>query len=347
MKNKYTLSVLIPMYKEGEEVVKPLLDSIALQQNIDFDEVEAVITHDGIIPEDADYRLSEEFINSYPFDVIYLEMEHGGVSACRNYCLDHCNGKYVMFCDDDDMLYNMCGFWIVFREIENGGFDSLVSAFVEETRNPQTKEVVYVNHDMDTTFVHGKIHKRDFLVKNKIRWNNKLTIHEDSYFNCLCQRISGQKKDGLKYCQTPFYLWRWRDNSVCRHDPLYLNKTYRNMLESNTALVKEFLNRKMEKEAIFYATSMIMDVYLSLNTDRWWDEAGHEYLLPTEQRFKQYWKEFKYLYKKISKEEELQIMAGIRQRFFGEGLVHEKITFDDWIKHIEELEEPEEVKTEE
>ena len=41
------LSILIPQYKETEEQVKPLLDSIALQQNIDFNEIEVVIVNDG------------------------------------------------------------------------------------------------------------------------------------------------------------------------------------------------------------------------------------------------------------------------------------------------------------
>lgn len=72
-----------------------------------------------------------------------------------------------MFCDADDMFYNACGLYIIFREIENGGFDSLVSAFVEETRITETKELIYVNHDMDSTFVHGKVHNREFLLKNK------------------------------------------------------------------------------------------------------------------------------------------------------------------------------------
>jgi hypothetical protein len=89
---------------------------------------------------------------------------------------------------------------------------------------------------MDSTFVHGKVHRRKFLINNNIRWNEKLTIHEDSYFNCLCQKLGKE----VKYCQNPFYLWKWRDNSVCRHDPKYILKTFNNMLESNTALVKEF-----------------------------------------------------------------------------------------------------------
>ena len=102
-----------------------------------------------------------------------------------------------MFCDADDMFFNVCGLYIVFREIDkNGGFDSLVSVFVEETRDPKTKEIVYINREMDSTFVHGKVHRRKYLLNNNIRWNNSLTIHEDSYFNCLCQKLS---KD-VKYC---------------------------------------------------------------------------------------------------------------------------------------------------
>ena len=98
---------------------------------------------------------------------------------------------------------------------------------------------------MDSTFVHGKVHRRKFLIKNKIRWNENLTIHEDSYFNCLCQRLA---KD-LKYSQSSFYLWKWRDDSVCRHDDKYILKTYNNMLDSSDALVTEFSSRNMREDA--------------------------------------------------------------------------------------------------
>ena len=41
------LSICVPQYKETEEVIKPLLDSIAIQQNIDFKDIEVVIANDG------------------------------------------------------------------------------------------------------------------------------------------------------------------------------------------------------------------------------------------------------------------------------------------------------------
>ena len=67
-----------------------------------------------------------------------------------------------MFCDADDMFYNVCGLWIIFREIDNGGFDTLMSAFLEETINPKTKEHLYniVFHHL-VCYDSSKGYKRD------------------------------------------------------------------------------------------------------------------------------------------------------------------------------------------
>jgi glycosyltransferase involved in cell wall biosynthesis len=323
------LDILIPQYKETDEIIRPLLDSIALQQNVDFKDVGVIICNDG-----SDTFLSEELLNSYPFAIEYHKCEHGGVSATRNACLDHSKADYVMFCDADDMFYSICGLYIVFREMGiNNGFDTLSSNFIEETRD-QNGNVVYINREMDSTFVHGKVHRRKYLLNNNIRWNDSLTIHEDSYFNCLCQKLIA-KEDRGRYCPMPFYLWKWRDESVCRHDKLYLNKTMVNMLASNTALVNEFLDRGREDLARFYAVAMIYDTYYSLQCDRWWEGEGKEYLPKTNARMKEYLKDFKYLLEKTSKEEQLMIASGIRQRFFSEGLLHEKMTFEDWIQYVE------------
>lgn len=326
------LDILVPQYKETDEVLKPLLDSIVVQQNIDFNEIGVIICNDG-----TDVILTEKLLKSYPFEIEYHLCEHGGVSATRNACLDHSKAEYVMFCDADDMFCDACGLFIIFREMGiDGGFDALTSIFREESRDPNTKAVNYINREKDSTFVHGKVYRRQYLINNNIRWNPSLTIHEDSYFNCLCIRLLRNEKRG-RYCPMPFYLWKWRDDSVCRHDPLYMNKTYVNMLESNTALVNQFISRGMENDAKFYATSMIYDAYYSFNCDRWWEGEGKDYLPKTEARFKKYWNDFKYLFDKTSKDEQMAMVAGIRNRFFQEGLMLERITFADWIKHIEEM----------
>lgn len=322
------LQLLVPQYHETDAEVKPLLDSVAIQQGIDMSEVGVVIVNDG-----SDIKLTQDFLDSYPFKIEYYDAPHQGVSATRNECLDHATAEYVMFCDADDMFYNACGMWILFREFQIGNFDSLISVFVEELKDRNTGQLTYVNHDMDLTFVHGKVYRRQYLIDNHIRFNPALTIHEDSYFNCLAQKCGNTPK----YCQTPFYLWKWRDTSVCRHDPKYILKTYNNMLESSTALVNEFLRRSRKGDARYFATGMIYDSYFTMNKKEWIDQENKQYRDATEKRFQKYYHDFKDLFDEVPEAEKTQIVSGIRNRMYQEGLLMESITFDDWIKHIETL----------
>ena len=321
------LQILVPQYNETKKDIEPLLDSLKIQQNIDFNELGVIIVNDG-----SNIFLDEEWLTSYPFKIEYYKDEHKGVSATRNAALDRATADYVMFCDADDMFYNACGLWIVFREISMGGFNALISVFIEETRNPETNEEIYVNHEMDSTFVHGKVYRRQYLIDEEIRFNPELTIHEDSYFNFLAQHISSG--DNVKICMSPFYLWRWRDNSVCRHDEKYILKTYNNMLDSSTALVKELLSRKKKALAEEVVTGMIMDAYFTMNKDEWINQENKEYRDKTEKRFKEYYLKFKKLFDEIDKQKKTQIIMGIKNRMYMEGLVMESITFDDWIKEV-------------
>ena len=321
------LQILVPQYSETDAVVKPLLDSLALQQNVSFDEIGVIICNDG-----SDVRLSEGLLNSYPFKVEYYLEPHRGVSATRNACLDHATADYVMFCDADDMFFNACGLWILFREMASG-FDSLVSVFVEETRVPGTGEVTYINRQQDSTFVHGKVHRRRYLLDRCIRFNDALTIHEDSYFNILVQNLSRN----IKYCPTPFYLWKWRDDSVCRHDPKYILKTYGNMLDSNDALVDEFLRRGLGDKAAFYTAFMIFDAYYAMNKPEWINQENRGYRDDTEKQFAIYFAKHKDLWDSIPASDRMAISNAVRSRSVMEGMQMEAVTIDGWLKHIQTL----------
>ena len=333
-----TLDLLVPQYKETDDVVKHLLDSVAIQQNIDFDEVGVIIVNDG-----TDVKLSDELLNSYPFTIEYYQKEHEGVSAARDAAFKHSEAEYVMFCDADDMFCDVCGLFLIFNEIKNSHFDTLVSVFREESRHPETKEILYINRGdiqqggIDSTFVHGKVHRRKYLLEQSIRWNKNLTIHEDSFFNIQCQKFTSPDK--VKYCPFPFYLWRWVDTSVCRHDPKYILKTFNNMIESNTALIGEFMKRNRLQDAQAFVCQMIFDSYYTMNKDEWLNQENQEYRHNTELRFKKYYNDFKWLFENMPEQMKNQIIVGMRNRFFQEGMFVEKITFEDWIKHIEEMKE--------
>ena len=321
------LQFLVPQYNETDDIIKPLLDSIAIQQNISFNDIGVIICNDG-----SNIFLTDSFLQSYPYKIEYYKEPHRGVSGTRNACLDYSTADYVMFCDADDMFYNACGLWILFREMDIG-FDSLTSVFIEETRNPMTKLEEYINHEQDSTFVHGKVHRRRYLLEQQIRWNDNLTIHEDSYFNILCQNLS----QNVKYCSTSFYLWKWRDNSVCRHDPKYILKTYNNMLDSNDALVDEFIKRGYPDKAKLYIAFMIFDAYYTMNKPEWLNQENQEYRLNTEKRFSSYYKKHKGMWNELPATDKMTISNQIRSRNVMEGMQMEETTINSWLQHVETL----------
>ena len=320
------LQILIPQYKETDEVIKPLLDSIAMQQCIDFKQIGVIICNDG-----SDVRLSEGLLNSYPFDIEYWHEPHRGISGTRNACLDHSTAEYVMFCDADDMFLNMCGLYVVFMEMEKG-FDTLVSAFVEEARTRDTRDVVYTTHEYDMTFVHGKVHRRQYLIDENIRFKDELVCNEDSYFAVLTQKLT----DNVKHIKTPFYLWKWRDNSVCR-EPNHRLKTYNYMIDGNDYLVMELFDRDKINEAVYFVCHMVYSVYYMLQKPEWLDIENKGYRDALEKRFAEYFAKMHNLWDALVPNEKAEISNKLREKAIAEGMTEETITLHDWLEHIEEI----------
>ena len=323
------LDFLVPMYNETEEIIKPLLDSIAIQQNVNLkDDVGVIVCCDG-----GTARLSKKFMEQYPFEIEFYVCDHRGVSATRNACLDKSTAEYVAFADCDDMMFNACGLWVVFRDLEANDVDTFVSNFLEETRTADTDKVVYLVHSEDATFVHGKIHRRQYLIDQNIRWNEELTVHEDSYFNILCQSLTEKKYD----CPTAFYLWKYRKESVCRHDPKYMLKTYHNLLKSSDALIQEFNRRGEEKKAKFYVVAAVMDAYYTMNKPDWINQDNKDYRDSTERNFAEYFRKYEDVWDSVADRDKMKVSSHIRARSVHEGMGMESMTIADWLNHIREL----------
>ena len=320
------LQILVPQYNETDEVVKNLLDSIALQQNVPFDEIGVIICNDG-----SDTYLSLDFLSSYPFVIEYHYEPHRGISGTRNACLDYARAEYVMFCDADDMFLNMCGLYVVFMEMEKG-FDTLVSAFVEEARAKDTGEVIYITKEFDMTFVHGKVHRRQYLIDENIRFKDELVCNEDSYFAVLTQKLT----DDVKHIKTPFYLWKWRDNSVCR-EPNHRLKTYNYMIDGNDYLVMDLYDRDKINDAVYFVCHMVYSVYYMVQKPEWLDPENKAYRDALEKRFAEYFAKMHNLWDALVPNEKAEISNKLREKAIAEGMTEETITLHDWLEHIKEI----------
>ena len=318
------LQILITQYNETDEVVKPLLDSIAIQQGIDFNEIGVIICNDG-----SDIHLTKELMDSYKFHIEYWQSEHKGVSATRNALLGLAEADYIMFCDADDMFVSNCGIYQILMDIEEG-FDVLNSVFIEEVK--RNGRMVYITHPNDCTFIHGKVYRRQYLLDNNIRWDDRLTIHEDSFFNLLCQNLS----DRVKYCETPFYLWKWRDSSVCRGDQKFMLKTYDKFIASNEALVDELTRRGRLDKAMYYFVNMVFETYYTMNKPEWVSQDNHEYRNKTESRFAEHFRLHKDLWDNTPMADKANISESARARIIEHGMMLETVTVFKWLENIGE-----------
>ena len=271
-----TLQFLVPQFLADDKMIKYLLDSIAIQQNVDMKEIGMIICNDG-----SNTFLTDEFLKSYPFTIEYYKEPHRGVCATRNFCFDHATADYVMFCDEDDLFQNNCGLSLIFSEIAKK-FDYLWSYFVAEDHGN------YFDYTIDTNFIHGKVYSREFLIANNIRWNEKLTYHEDYYFNSLCQRLSGK----TAIIPFPIYYWRTNPQSVSRQ-PHFPHKTYPDLVDVHDAIVSELLNRNMEREAQLLLTNIMTSIYIDFNGYEFLSDGAEPYIEPALARVKIFYKKFK------------------------------------------------------
>lgn len=317
------LQILVPQYNETDEIVKPLLDSLMIQQNIDFNDFGVIIVNDG-----SNIRLSSELLSTYPFQIDYYLAPHRGVSATRNTLLDYAIADYVMYCDADDMFFNACGLWLIFREI-NIGFDTLTSKFIEAGKLPDGS-ITYINHENDGTFVHGKVHRRQYLIDNDIRWNPNLTIHEDSFFETQCNCFTNMPK----YLNESFYLWRYRPDSVCRQDPKYLLKTYSYLIDSMDSLVEKLKSANKMDKVNYYVAYILLDVYYTLNKPEWRDKKNIDYLSKVEYRAYEFFEKYKDVWLSCSQKTICDLSQGMRAKSVGEGMLLEELTINQWLNKI-------------
>ena len=91
------ISVIVPVYN-AESTLKKCVDSILMQEFKDF---ELLLIDDG--SKDNSPAICDEYAakNSH---VQVFHKENGGVSAARNFGLDHAKGEWITFIDADDYI---------------------------------------------------------------------------------------------------------------------------------------------------------------------------------------------------------------------------------------------------
>ena len=300
-----------------------------MQRMTNFHDVGVILVNDG-----EENELPAECFEGYPFNTYQISIPKGGVSRARNAGLDASNADWVMFCDFDDMFSNAFGIYLIFCAMNENKYDTLWSWFTEETQDAEGNLVV-AHHGRDFVFVHGKAHRRQFLVDNGLRFHPKLTIHEDAYFNWLVQTVAGE--DRICEIKTPFYLWKWNDNSVVRRDKAddYILLTYDHLIRQKIAITEELIKRGMAEPAVLLVAKTVIDVYYDCQQVTWRVPKNRELLQKAENWFAAYLKRYAEFYRKA----DIKVIAGLakscRDNAVKKGLFFmECETLKQWLEHI-------------
>lgn len=310
------ISIIVTRYNENWKTCKPLLDSLKMQQGFDFNDLEVVYVNDN----DDEFVIEEQ----YPFSVKVISQGHKGVSSARNFGFDNTTNDFVMFCDCDDMFIELYALHLFSQREE---FDIIKSPFVED--QVIDGKLRLIRHDKDTTFNHGKMFKRSFLVENNIRFREDLTIHEDSYFNVLTNIIAGQNQ----YEMSPaVYLWKYNDNSIVRRDrKLFVFRTYDHLMKCRRAICEELKDRGYITEFYQSVAKTVMDAYYDFQKEDV-KEENREIIEKAFASFRDFYKDYEEFFKEININDIARMMYLSRAMSYENGFKYEKQTLEEFLK---------------
>ena len=323
-----SLDLIVTHYKEPFSLGKKFFDMVAMQRNIRFSDVSVILVNDG-----EENELPAECFEHYPYEVHQISIPHGGVSKARNAGLDHSNADWVMFCDFDDCFMSLFSLHLIFCGMAEDKWDLLRGAFTEETKDDDGV-IHLVSHEDDSVFIHGKVMRRQFLLDNGIRFHDKLTIHEDGYFNVLTYALSKDRKQKI---QTSIYLWAWNDNSVVRKDHAedYVLSTYDHLMKQRIALTDEFIKRQMPEETMLTVIKTVCDSYYDFQQHAWRLPRNKSKVERAERWFAAYLKRFAKFYAQANVKQIGDVAAISRARvLMQKTMLMESETIKQWLEHI-------------
>ena len=178
-----SLSVVVTVYNELP-FLRRCLDSLIGQ------EAEIIIVDDGST--DGSDKLCDKY-KKYGFKVFHKK--NGGVSSARNFGLEKATGDFVTFLDSDDEWLPEAS-QVILSKLKNQNIISFnhqrqhgdLPVRVHNKRPVGKYGVLY--RASCWWAVWDKIYKRDFLLNNKIRFDEQVNYGEDELFNLDCLLIN-------------------------------------------------------------------------------------------------------------------------------------------------------------
>lgn len=209
------IDVIIPAYNVPDHILFRCLASIACQDIVS--ELKVTIVDDA--SEVENYKeVSEKFASVMDVEVMRYE-ENGGPGVARQYGIDHTSNGYMTFIDADDTFNGAFALKALRNgiEMQNGMYHMCVGVFdeVHEEGVPNGDGPILMQHEQDMVWMFGKLYRRSFVDKYKIRFHESSRANEDNGFNTLI-RLCSNDKEQINFIPAHVYYWHENLNSITR-----------------------------------------------------------------------------------------------------------------------------------
>lgn len=205
------ISIIIPVYNV-EKFLPQCLDSIIAQTYKDF---EVILVDDGT-PDNSGAICDEYVMKDFRFKVVH--QENAGVSSARNKGIELAKGEWITFIDSDDWIEPT--YLANFKLEDSSNVDLIIQGLVYYDNrdghyfNPWTFSECILQkenfqHDfteyrlLEAGFPIGKAYKKSLLIKNNIKFDLRISFHEDHIFVLdyyrLCNSVRLVNSMGYKY----------------------------------------------------------------------------------------------------------------------------------------------------
>lgn len=261
------IDVIIPAYNVPDNILFRCLASVACQDIVS--DVEVTIVDDASTEQNY-AGVAKNFESIMKINILRYE-NNGGPGVARQYGLDHTSNGYMTFIDADDTLNGAFALKALRNSIEvnNGLYHMAVGVFdeVHETGLKPGDGPILMPHEQDMIWMFGKLYRRSFIDKYKIRFHETSRANEDNGFNTLI-RLCSTDQEQINFIAAHVYYWHESPNSITRaNDCQYsygssIRDSFYGYVENMIYAVKEAKKRKPYNGFItMWAVNCMLNIY--------------------------------------------------------------------------------------
>ena len=209
------IDVIIPAYNVPDNILFRCLSSIACQDIVS--DLEVTIVDDASTEQNYE-KVAKNFESILKINILRYET-NGGPGVARQYGIDHTSNGYLTFIDADDTFNGAFALKALRNGIEmHGGiYQMCVGSFdeVHEYDIPEGEGPILMPHDQDLVWMFGKLYRRNYIDKYKIRFHESSRANEDNGFNTIC-RLCANEQEQINFIPAHVYYWHENLNSITR-----------------------------------------------------------------------------------------------------------------------------------